>query len=63
MKKSLYAIIVVLLTSIGAHALAAIADVVVEKVSSESFDDSSHQNGNTGGESSGGNRGGQTLSK
>lgn len=50
MKKSLYAVIVVLLSLVGANALAAIMDFNVERVTVESIDGT----GNTNGVGSGG---------
>lgn len=46
MKKSLYAILVILLTAIGANALAAKCDVPVKRVATETEDKTSNDNQN-----------------
>ncbi len=45
MKKSLYAIVVVLLSAIGANALASMMDKTVEKISTETTDGKGTGNG------------------
>lgn len=48
MKKSLYALLVIFLSVVGANAFAAKIDINVKRVAVETDDQSSNQNGNSG---------------
>ena len=59
MKKAIYSIIVIILSAIGAQAMAAKFDANVEKISIESSDDT----GQTNGHGIGGNTGGPCVTR